>query len=65
LSSQPLELEIVIRHPDTGAVLKTLYLEDARFDPPPVPVRANSTIETTLPFNSDGGRLLVYKGARV
>lgn len=64
LSSQPLEVEIVVRHPDTGAVLKTLYLEDARFQPPALPVRANSTIEVQMPFNSDGGHLLVYKGAR-
>lgn len=64
LSSQPLELEIVVRHPDTGTVLKTLYLEDARFQPPALPVRANSTIEVQMPFQSDGGRLLVYKGAR-
>ena len=64
LSSQPLEMEIVVRHPDTGAVLKTLYLEDARFQPPAVPARANSTIEVTFPFTSDGGHLLVYKGER-
>ena len=64
LSSQPLEMEIIVRHPDTGAVLKTLYLDDARFQPPAIPARANSTIEVQMPFSSDGGRLLVYKGAR-
>jgi len=64
LSSQELEMEIVIRHPDTGAAIKTLYLEDARFQPPPAPVRSNSTIESTFSFTSDGGRLLAYKGAR-
>ena len=64
LSSQPLEMEVVVRHPDTGAVLKTLYLEDARFQPPALPVRVNSTIEVSFPFKSDNGHLLVYKGAR-
>lgn len=64
LSAQPLEMEIVIRHPDTGAVLKTLYVEDARFQPPATPFRANSTLEVQFPWQSDGGRLLVYKGAR-
>jgi hypothetical protein len=64
LSSQPLEMEAVIRHPDTGVVLKTLYLEDARFQPPALPARANSTIEVNFPFTSDGGHLLVYKGER-
>lgn len=64
LSSQALEMEIVIRHPDTGVAIKTLYLEDARFLPPAAPVRANSTIESTFTFSSDGGRLLCYKGDR-
>lgn len=64
LSSVALPMEIVVRHPDTGVTLKTLYIEDARFQPPATPARANSTMEFTFPFTSDGGNLLIYKGDR-
>ncbi len=64
LSSTPVELDIIIRSPDTGDVLKTLFVEDARFLPPPIQGRVNQRIDLTLSFTSDGGNLSVFKGER-
>lgn len=63
-SSAPLEVEIVISDPDTGDVVKTLYIEDARFTIPSVQGRVQTKLETTFNFTSDGGNLKVYDGAR-
>ena len=63
--AQPVALEIRINHPDSGARLKTLYIPDARFTVPGYSGQANSTLETTINFTSDGGNLTVYNGSRV
>lgn len=60
----PLPMEARVRHPDTGAVLKTLYVPDARFKVPGYAPNANSKTDFTLNFNSDGGLLDVFRGAR-
>ncbi len=59
-----LPVEIRISDPDTGTLLKTLYIPDCRFTIPSVQGRVQQKLETTFNFNSDGGSLLVYKGAR-
>lgn len=64
LSSQPLPLELHVNHPDTGARVKTLYVPDARFQPPGIQGRVQQKLETTFSFTSDAGTLLVYAGAR-
>lgn len=64
LSSTPLEMEVRISHPRTGAILKTLYTPDAVFQPPPIQGRVKQKIEGTLPWKSQSGVLKVYKGAR-
>jgi hypothetical protein len=62
LTSQPLEMQIRISHPETGAVLKTLRIPDARIEPPGPQARANERIEVSMPFSSDSGLLDVIKG---
>jgi hypothetical protein len=64
LSSVLLPIELRINHPDTGARLKTLYIPDARFTPPPVQGRVGQKLETQFTWASDGGTLKVYSGAR-
>ena len=59
-----LPVEIRISDPDTGTLLKTLYIPDCRFTIPGIQGRVQTKLETTFNFNSDGGSLLVYKGAR-
>ena len=59
-----LPMEIRISDPDTGSVIKTLYIPDARFTMPGIQGRANAKLETAIPFSSDGGQLLIYKGTR-
>ncbi len=59
-----LPMEIRISDPDTGVVLKTLYVPDARFQVPGVQGRVQTKLETTFNFTSDGGSLTVYSGER-
>ena len=63
--SATVALEIRINHPDTGARLKTLYIPDARFNVPGYSGQANTTLENTMSFTSNGGALTVYNGSRV
>lgn len=63
-SSTPLELEVLIKDPDTGNTLKTLYVPDARFTLPAVQGRVQTKLEVTFNFTSDEGLLYVYKGDR-
>lgn len=59
-----LPVEIRISDPDSGSVVKTLYVPDARFKIPGVQGRVQQKLEVQLPFTSDGGTLLVYNGER-
>lgn len=59
-----LPVEVRISDPDTGAVVKTLYVPDARFQVPGVQGRVQQKLEVTFNFTSDGGSLLVYNGDR-
>lgn len=63
-SSVPLPLELRVSSPDTGDVLKTLYIPDARFTIPGYSPRVQQKLEVTFDFTSDGGDLLVYAGER-
>lgn len=64
LSSTPLPMEIHLNDPETGTRLKTIYVPDARFDPPEINGRVNQKIETPFKFTSDTGTMFVYNGAR-
>jgi hypothetical protein len=63
-TSVPLPMEVQINNPDGGR-LKTLYVEDARFQVPGMQGRVQTKLETTLNFSSDQGLLKVYNGERV
>lgn len=63
-TSVPLPVELRINHPDTGVRMKTLYVPDARFTPPPIQGRVGQKLETTFNFTGDSGVLKVYRGAR-
>ena len=63
-SSIGLPVELRVRDPETGVLLKTLYVPDARFLVPSIQGRVQQKTEVTFNFTSDGGTLLVYKGAR-
>lgn len=64
LSSQAVPMEIHLNNPDTGARIKTLYVPDARFDPPDINARVNQKLETPFKFTSDTGQMFVYNGQR-
>lgn len=64
LSAVPLEMEIRISHPDTGDVIKTFYIPDARFTPPAPQPQVDSKLELTFQWSSDTGQLLIYNGER-
>ena len=59
-----LPVELRVSDPDTGLVLKTLYVPDCRFTIPGVQGRVQTKLEVTFNFTSDGGTLLVYEGSR-
>lgn len=63
-TSALLPLEVRISDPDSGDVLKTLYIPDARFTIPSIQGRVQTKLEVPFPFTSDGGSLLVYAGQR-
>lgn len=63
LSSNPLEMRVVIRHPDTGTVLKSFQVDAARIQPPAVQARAGAKVEPQFTWGDDTGYLKVYKGA--
>lgn len=62
--STTLPLEILLHSPDTGAVLKTLYVPDARFTLPAYSARVQQKLTVSFPYDSDSGSLIVYKGAK-
>ncbi len=64
LSSVGLPIELRVRDPETGVLLKTIYVPDARFQTPGVQGRVQQKTEVTFNFTSDGGNMLVYAGAR-
>jgi hypothetical protein len=64
LTSTALPLEIVINDPDAGSVIKTLYIDDARFTVPAIQGRVQTKQEVTFNFRSDSGQMTVYKGAK-
>lgn len=61
-SSGPLEVQVKLRNPDTGAVVKTLDIPDARFDVPAIQGKVQTKLEVTFKFTSDAGLLKVYNG---
>jgi hypothetical protein len=64
LSSVLLQVQIEIADTVSGDVIQTLYVPDARFEPPAIQGRVQQKIEAPFPWTSESGTLLVYKGER-
>lgn len=60
ISAEPLEVMLQVRDPDTGDILKTWNIPDARFTLPSAQGRVQQKLEVTFPFTSDEGLLSVY-----
>lgn len=60
-SSTPLELDVVVKDPDTGLVIKRFHCPDARFTLPGYSGRVQTKLTVTMNFESDGGTLKVYE----
>lgn len=59
-TSVPLEMDVVIKNPESGKVLKRLHVPDARFTPPGFTGRVQTKTTVTLNWESDEGTLLVF-----
>lgn len=57
----PMELDIVVKHPDTGKVLKRFHVPDARFTAPGFQGRVQQRLTVDLAFESDSGDLVIYE----
>jgi hypothetical protein len=66
LTTVPLELLVVLHSPDTGAILKSIYVPDARFTLPGYSGQAGQGQKITVTFNfeSDTGDMTVFKGTK-
>lgn len=64
LTTVPLPLLVKLHSPDTGQVLKSIYVPDARFTLPGYSGQAGQNQKMTVTFNwsSDKGEMIVYKG---
>lgn len=60
-SAAPLALDIVIKNPADGEVLKRLHTPDARFTMPGYQARVQSKLSLSLNFESDTGDFKVYR----
>lgn len=64
MQREALSLDIVLKSPTDGSVLKTLYVPDAKFTVPGYSGRVQQKMMLNFNFESDSGVLMVYKGAR-
>lgn len=61
-SAVPLPVDIVIKDGENGGItLKRFSVPDARFSLPGYAPRPEQNVTLTVPFESDGGQLLVYR----
>jgi len=59
-TSTPLEMNVVVKDPDTAAILKRFHVPDARFTLPGYSGRVQQKLTVTMNFESDGGTLIVF-----
>lgn len=65
LHQNAVPLEVEIQNPrNPGAILKTLYVEDAIFQVPGTPARVNAPTDFAMRFESRSGLYSAFKGAR-
>ncbi len=60
-----IDMDIIVKDPDSVANMKTLYVPDAKFQLPAVQGSVGSKLETDFAWTSDGGQLEVWKSDRV
>jgi hypothetical protein len=60
-SSTPLELDIVVKDPDTSNTVKRFHIPDARFTLPGYSGRIQTKLTVTMNFESDSGVLQVFE----
>lgn len=65
LNQKGVTLDVEIRNPNTGNVIKTLYVQDAIFTVPGAPARVNSPTDFALNWQSRNGDFAEVKGQRV
>lgn len=58
-----IDLRLLVKSPDTGAVIQTLQVPDAQFDPQSIAGQVGNKLEVDFNFTSAGGDLNVVKGA--
>lgn len=63
-TANPLELEIVVHDPITGAALKSFNIPDALFEAPAIQGKANTKLDVTMKWSSNASVLQVYSGAK-
>lgn len=56
----PLDVQVVLKNPIDGRVLKRLHVPDARFSLPGYSVKVQQKLDLTAAFTSDTGALMVY-----
>ncbi len=56
----PGPLDIVLKNPTDGSTLKRLHIPDARLTIPGYSPRVQQKLTVDMPFDSDGGTLIVY-----
>jgi hypothetical protein len=59
-SAPPMDLQIVLKNPIDGRVLKRLHVPDARFTLPGYSGRVQQKLDLTATFQSDTGAFMVY-----
>jgi hypothetical protein len=65
LNTNQIPIEVQILNPkNTSQVLKTLYVDDAIFQPPGTPARVNTPTDFSFSWESATGDYTVYKGAK-
>lgn len=65
LQFNDVRFDVVLHHPDTGAVLKTLEVADAQFTLPGYSSRVNTKLDVTMNFQSESGVLTALDSAPV
>ena len=59
-TSAPMDVQVVLKNPLDGRVLKRLHVPDARFSLPGYSGKVQTKLDLTAPFTSDTGAFMVY-----
>jgi hypothetical protein len=62
ITTVPLPMQIVLHSPDSGVILKTIYVPDARFTLPGFSGQVQQKLIVTFNWSSDTGAMTVFRG---